>query len=112
MLQIFFLYLFVDILTLWYMYGVVCAYLATLVIVFSLQKFWTFQDYSVDNFHRQSLLYTLFALGSLALNVMFMYMLVDVFHFWHIGAQVIVVGVVGALSFLLNKMFTFKEKLV
>ncbi len=110
LIQLGFLYLFVDIFGVWYLYGVISAYLVALVVVFALQKFWTFNDYSMESFHRQTFMYTIIAAGSLALNIITMYIFVDIFHIWHMLAQVIVVGVVGALSFLLNKMFTFTHK--
>ncbi len=108
LLQLLFLYIFVDLLNWWYLHGVVCAYLIALIIVFSLQKFWTFRDYSMNTFRRQSLLYLSIAIIAFALNVIFMYILVDLVHISHIGAQVIVVGVVGILTFLFNKTFTFR----
>lgn len=110
LVQLAFLYVFVDRLGFWYLYGVVSAYLVALVIVFTLQKFWTFQDYSMNTFHRQSFMYTMIATVSLLLNVVFMYALVDWLHLWHMVAQVIVVGAVGILSFFLNKVFTFTSK--
>jgi dolichol-phosphate mannosyltransferase len=109
-IQIGFLYVFVDRLHMWYLYGVIASYSISLIVSFSLQKFWTFQDYSTDGFHRQSSSYIVIALGALVLNIMFMYVLVSVFHFWHIVAQGIVVGIVGTSTFLLNKTFTFDTK--
>ncbi len=109
LVQVAFLYVFVDWLTLWYINGVVLAFSISLVCTFVLQKFWTFQDYSVDSIKRQSYLYILIALGALMLNIVSMYTLVDLFHFWHIGAQVVVVLLVGTLTFLMNRMFTFKN---
>ncbi len=109
-LQVLFLYIFVDRFGLWYLQGVVFAFLVSLVVVFFLQKFWTFQDYSVESLRRQSFLYTVIAVVALGLNVLLMYVFVDVFHFWHIVAQCIVVGAVGTLTFLMNKTFTFSGK--
>lgn len=109
-LQVAFLYIFVDLLHLWYIYGVTSAYFVALIVVFTLQKFWTFQDYSIDKFHHQSLRYMLIAFAALLLNILLMYLLVDIFNYWHIGAQIGVVFFVGALSFLLNKVFTFNNK--
>ena len=108
-LQVFFLYIFVDVLHMWYIHGVVWAYLITLVIVFSLQKFWTFKDYSMQTIRRQSMYYLVIAVIAFALNVSLMYILVDLLHMSHISAQIIVVGVVGILTFLLNRNFTFKN---
>jgi len=109
-LQLIFLYTFVDVFGFWYIYGVILAYLVALVIVFSMQKFWTFRDYSMDGFHRQSFLYTMIAAASLILNIVSMYILVDIFHLWHIAAQILVIVVVGVLSFFLNKTLTFTRE--
>ena len=109
LVQVAFLYVFVDWLALWYIYGVVLAFSISLIITFILQKLWTFQDYSVDSIRRQSSFYILVALSALVLNIVSMYMLVDIFHLWHIGAQVAVVLLVGTYTFLMNRMFTFKN---
>jgi len=110
LIQVLFLYVFVDIFNFWYIYGVVFAYPIALIIVFSMQKFWTFQDYSMDVIHRQSLMYTIITFCALLLNILMMYILVDIVHVWHIAAQVIVVGVIGVSSFFMNKAFTFNNK--
>lgn len=109
-IQVLFLYVFVDIFGFWYLHSVVFAFLVALLVVFSLQKFWTFKDYSTDRVHRQSFTYALIAICALLLNVFLMYILVDVFDVWHITAQVIVVGFVGVGSFFMNKTFTFDRK--
>lgn len=109
-LQVFFLWIFVDLFGVWYVHGVVGAFLVTLVIVFFLQKFWTFQDYSKEYMHEQSFSYALIAVGTLGLNIVLMYVLVDLFGVWHVLAQAVVVGVVGVMSFFMNKMFTFKDR--
>lgn len=108
-LQVILLYIFVDIFGLWYIYGVIFAFSISLILTFLLQKYWTFQDYAIDTVHRQSLWYIFIALGALALNISFMYILVDIFHFWYIMAQIVVVGTIGILTFLLNKRFTFNS---
>lgn len=108
--QVTLLYVFVDYFGLWYIRGVVFAFTISLAITFVLQKFWTFQDYSINNFHQQSFKYVVIALGALLLNVVFMYVLVDIVHLWHIAAQGIVVGVVGGITFLMNRAFTFNGK--
>lgn len=109
LVQVASLYVFVDWLTVWYIYGVALAFLISLVCTFVLQKFWTFQDYSTDTLTRQSFFYVMIAVGTLALNVVLMYVLVDVLHYWYIVAQIIVVGTVGVLSFFMNKALTFKS---
>lgn len=110
LLQVLFLYIFVDKLEWWYLQAVVVGFLISLVVVFTLQKLWTFEDYSLERLHRQSFLYGSIAMLALALNVTGMFILVDILHVWHILAQVMVVGAVGAFTFLLNRMFTFSTK--
>ena len=109
MLQVFFLYILVDRLGIWYIHGVIFSFLMSLAIVFTLQKFWTFRDFSVEKLHRQTSLYTTIAMVALGLNVLLMYILVDIVHLRHIVAQFFVVGFVGSLTFTLNKIFTFND---
>ena len=108
-IQVGLLYVFVDIFSVWYIRGVVLAFSISLVATFFLQKYWTFQDYTISSVGYQSIRYILIALIALALNITFMYILVDIFQLWYIMAQIIVVGTIGVVTFLLNKRFTFNN---
>ncbi len=100
-------YVLVDFFGVWYLYGVVLAFVLSLIITFMLQKFWTFEDYSTNKLKRQSFMYGVIAVCALILNVGFMYLLVDVLDFWHITSQIVVVLTVGTLTFLMNRFLTF-----
>jgi putative flippase GtrA len=108
-LQVSLLYVFVDKLAMWYIHGVLYAYLISFITAFSLQKIWTFRDCSLKSVHRQSFHYTVVAIMALVLNVALMYVLVDFLHIWHMGAQTVVVGGVGVITFIMNKKFTFDK---
>lgn len=94
-----------------YLDGVVVGFLIALAVTFTLQKYWTFKDASSSRAKRQFALYTFFALGNLAANAGLMYLLVDVFGFWYLGANVMTVGCVAILSFLANRYLTFRAAL-
>lgn len=95
-----------------YQGGIVVGFLIALAVTFLLQKYWTFKDASSERVKRQFVLYTIFALGNLAGNSGLMYVLVDVFGFWYLGANVFTVGCVAVLSFLANRYLTFRSALV
>jgi putative flippase GtrA len=106
--QIISLAFFVEVLHVWYMHGVVYAFCIALVVTFTLQKYWTFGRRTTEGMHRESFFYTLFALLSLGLNALLMYVLVERVHIWYLAAEVISVVLLAGLTFLLNKRFTFR----
>lgn len=95
-----------------YLTAVVWAFVCSALVSFSLQKFWTFRDHSLDRVHFQIIQYVFLALTMLTLNVAFMYFFVDVIHLWYIFAQVLTVGVTAITAFLYNRLYIFsKEKI-
>lgn len=103
------LYVLVEMFYVWYMYAVVAGFCAALVVGFLFQKFWTFSDKNFSTMHIQWFWYFMIALGSLSLNLVLMHFFVEVVKIWYLFAQVLTIGFVAILSFLLNKNITFKN---
>lgn len=76
---------------------------------FLFQKFWAFEDKSVDVVHKQVALYFLVAGTNFFLNIIFMFLLVEVVHIWYILAKIIVSGSIAFISFFIYKIFIFKK---
>lgn len=106
--QVLSLAFFVEVLHVWYMHGVVYAFCIALIVAFTLQKYWTFGRRTTKGMHRESFFYTLFALFSLGLNAVLMYLLVERAHMWYLAAEVVTVFLLAGFTFVLNKRFTFK----
>lgn len=100
------LYILTDIVGLWYLMSAVLAFCVTLIVTFSLQKYWTFKDR--DNaFVTQGARYALVALSSLIAGTVLLYVAVDIFGFWYLGSQAVIMFTLAGCTFLANKYFTF-----
>ena len=114
------LYVWVEIFRLhsYYLLGAVAGFCTALAVTFTLQKYWTFREYSRERAKRQFFFYTLFALTSLGLNVLLLHLskLVlealgfDFFDLWYLAAQVCIIGFIAALSFIANYIITFRTQ--
>lgn len=117
-LQTLTLYIWVDILQKesHYLWGAVIGFCIALLVTFTLQKYWTFNDRDRTSMHYQFFFYTSIALASLALNLFFLHVSktvlealgFDFFRTWYLLAQITSVGVVAAFSFITNYFITFR----
>lgn len=103
------LYMFTDILGIWYLKSSVLAFAIAFVVSFLLQKFWTFKDGNIDQMHHQAALYFLVAILGLGFNTGLMFSLVDILQIWYILAQIIAGGCIMIFNFLMYKFVIFKK---
>lgn len=104
------LYAFTQFLGVWYLFSAVLAFLFAFCLSFSLQKFWTFQDTKREGVHKQASLYLFVSVCNLCVNVVLLYILVQIFGIWYMFAQVIVDAVIAVSSFLVYKFLIFNER--
>ncbi|MES2952930.1 MAG: GtrA family protein [Patescibacteria group bacterium] len=90
-----------ELLGVWYLYASTAAYLVSLVVSFTLQKFWTFgnTDTRMGAFTLQAVLYGANAFLGLFLNGFILYIAVERLHLWYVTGQVIASVVFALLSF-------------
>src|SRR3989338_6886764 len=93
------LYLFTDGFGLHYLTSATLAFIIAFFVSFFLQKFWTFQDDSVEKVHAQAVIYFVVAIFNLALNTGLMYLFVDVWGVWYMAAQFLASGLLAVESF-------------
>jgi len=105
-LNIVLLYLFTDMIGMWYLAAAVLAFLITFLVAFILQKHWTFQDGS-GAYLRQGTSYFAIGVLNLALDTSLLYIAVDILHLWYLGSQVVIIGLLAFMSFLANRHVTF-----
>lgn len=105
------LYVLTEFLGIWYIYSVFIAFLFAFCISFLLQKFWTFQDKNIDKAHKQAIFYLLITITNLAINIVAIYILVEVFGLWYIFAQVLISGFIAISSFFIYKFVIFQKGL-
>lgn len=109
--NIFFLYIFTSIIGVWYVTSAVFSFIISLVVTFFLQKLWAFGDLLFTKKHvlRQSVLYTLSSVAFLTINILLLYILVNLFDVWYLLAQFFSLAVVAVGSFLFNRAVTFRK---
>lgn len=86
------------------------AFIISFVISFSLQKLWTFRNFSQKKVVKQFSIYLLNAFLALNLNGIFMHLLVDNYDVWYLFSQIIVNLVIGAYNFFLYRFVIFKPQ--
>lgn len=92
-----------------YLLSAVLAFIVAFCVSFFLQKFWTFQDHSVERVHSQVVLYFVIAVGNLGLNTLLMYFFVEKLHLWYFSAQIIIGALLACGGFFVARNFVFRK---
>jgi len=103
------LYLLTEYVHLYYLASSVVAFISSVVVSFTMQKFWTFDNQSTENLHKQFSLYFFVVILNLALNTFLVYALVEWFLVWYLLAQFIAGAVIAVASFFVYRNFIFKK---
>lgn len=98
------LYVLTDVYHVWYLLSAILAFAIAFGVSFTLQKFWTFDDQSVDGIHAQLGMYLIIALIGLGLNTLAMFALVD-----HIGLHYIVAQILASAFIAVGNFFAYKH---
>lgn len=106
-----FLYIFTDILHIWYVLSAVLAFIIALCASFSLHKFWTFRENSIERLKGQAIFYIFLSFINLTLNAILIYIMVDIFKLWYMLAQFIIMIAIAVMSFIINKKITFQKQM-
>lgn len=104
------LYIFTDILHIWYLYSSVVAFLISIVISFILQKFVVFKDMRTNKMHHQFSKYFVAAILGIITNTAIMFACVDVLGIWYIFSQIVAGFFVMIQNFILYKFFIFNRR--
>ena len=104
------LYIFTDVLGVWYITSASLSFFLAYFVSFSLQKFWTFRDNGREKIYKQMSLYFMVGVTNLLLNALGMYLLVDGFGVMYLLAQIIMGALLGFSSFLIYKFIIFEKK--
>ena len=104
-----FLYIFTDILKIYYLTSAVLAYILAFFISFYLQKFWTFRDNGKEKIYQQLGLYLSVNLLNLGINTYGMFILVSKLDLNYILAQIIMGGFIAIISFTCYRFIIFKK---
>ncbi len=103
------LYIFADIIGIWYLLSAIIAFIIAFFASFFLQKYWTFRNKEVDTLHKQIGSYFLIALINLIANTFLVFIFVHYINIYHILAQIFAAGLIALSSFFLYQRFVFKK---
>lgn len=103
------LYAFTEWLGLWYLLSSVCSFIIAFIFNFSMQKWWAFRGEHDKSVKHQLVLFLLVNLGNLVLNSIGLLSLVEYFHLWYMGAQLIMSALLAIGSFFLYSKVVFFE---
>lgn len=103
------LYFFHHYVGLFYLTASIVAFIFGFFASLTLHKFWTFQDNSLENVHKQGAMYLMSSLFGLSLNTMFMYIFVSLLHIWVLPAQIVAGLLVTSCTFFISKHIVFKK---
>ncbi len=105
----FFLYALTEWVGLYYLVSAVMAFLVAVVVSFILQKFWTFQNNSKANLHRQATVYITIAIVNTSFNTLLVYTLVEYVGLHYLLGQFFSSGLIAFESFFVYQIFIFKK---
>lgn len=100
-----------------YLLGATVGFCIALIVTFTLQKYWTFRDHAHTELQRQFVMYTGIALISLGLNILLLHMSklllerlgFNFFDMWYLVAQLAIIGLLAAMTFIANYFLTFRQ---
>lgn len=104
------LYLFTDLLHVWYLFSFFVAFFVAFCVSFALQKFWTFGDRETEGIHRQAFSYFLVTIGNFLFNTLALYILVEYAGVWYLAAQFLINIVIAIANFVIYKFIIFKKR--
>jgi putative flippase GtrA len=96
---------------LWYISASAAAFIVSFFVSFTLQKFWTFGDNSLDVVEHQVAKYLLVALLNLGANTLILYALVEHLRLHALLGQIITIGVVAVWSYFIYQHLIFRNTL-
>ena len=105
--NLFILYAATEWFHVFYLISSAIAFIVSIFVSFTLQKFWTFEDRSTDRIHHQAVFYLSIAVAGLFLNTILVYSLVRYGGIHYFIAQIISGGFIACLNFFVYHKFIF-----
>lgn len=102
------LYVCTSVFHTYYVWSSVIAFAVSFFVSFTMQKFWTFSDCSVQMLRSQMIKYLLFTVVNLGVNTLMMYELVEYAHFHYLYAQLVTMISIAFVSFFVYHFLIFK----
>lgn len=107
--QLSMLYVFTDLLHIWYVASSAISFIVAITVSFVLQKFWTFRETNMKHIRKQISIYIVVGTINFFLNPVLLYFFVETFALWYVYAQILVMGLLAIESYTINKTITFRK---
>lgn len=104
------LYLFTDLFHVWYLISSVLSWVLAVILNFTLQKKWVFNNNSIGHLKKQFIIYIGVSLAYLLANTSMMYILVSGLHAQYLLSQTGIICVLATINFFINRDFIFLPK--
>jgi len=101
------LYVLTEFFGVWYLFSSVIAVSFAWVVSFTLQKFWTFENRSLERVHVQAPLHLTVSLASIVVNTAALFVFVEYLHVWYFTAQVVVGVLIAFVNYFVYKRYIF-----
>jgi putative flippase GtrA len=103
------LILLTEVFDLWYVFSTAIGALLGATTNFFISSYWAFAG-SINSITNQMYKYILVSAGSLALNVLFVYILTDLIHFdYKVSKIIVAITIAWTYNFLLMRYYVFKK---
>jgi putative flippase GtrA len=93
------LYVLTDIVGIWYLVSSALAFTLSFFVSFTMQKYWAFRNKDIEKVRSQLPMHLSLALINLVVDVVLVYVFVDIFGMWYLFAQILAAAVISLESF-------------
>lgn len=105
-----FLFLLVHFGGVYYLYASILAFIMSIAVSFTMQKFWTFRDKPLHDVHAQFTRYVAVVLSNLLINTAIIYLLVEKAGIWYLLAQLSATAVIAVTGYFGYRHFVFRDR--
>ena len=98
------LYVLTEYVHVYYIVSAVIAFVVAFFVSFPLQKFWTFRNRETAGMHTQMGVYLLVSVCNMICNAGLLFLLVEQFHVWYIGAEITVALLLAVVTFFVYRV--------
>lgn len=94
----------------YYLYASIAAFVMSIGVSFTMQKFWTFRDMLLSGMHAQFARYILVISINLTLNTSLVYLFVEKLGIWSLFAQALATVIIATTGYLGYQYFVFRDR--
>lgn len=103
------LFIFTDILGVYYLFSAVLAFLIANINSFIMNKSWTFNEKKWEKTGNKYVKFFIISIASLLINLVLLYFFTDILGVYYMFSQILAIAVALWINFLGNKLWTFKD---